>query len=370
MQSWTAFAKIRAMKKHLVFDVSGHGFGHFAQTAAVINHVGSRFPETEITIRTMVEPRIVESRINVPHRVIRHATDFGMAMTSALDVDRDKSFAQYQELHSDLSQRVDEQTSILKELQPDFLFSNISYLSIAAAKQLDIPVAAMCSLNWAHIFRGYFDGAVADGIYQEMIDCYNAADVFLCPEPSMAMPGLHNVQHIAPLASLGTNRRDDLCKSFGSENIRRLILVAPGGIPTRLPIEEWPTYDDIVFLTSWGESTPRQDIIDITEISIPFIDVLKSVDAVFTKPGYGTVAEAICNQVPMLYARRKDWPEEPFLVQWAEQFGKVLEVDRELFYSGEVKSALETLLGKSWEKTAPRPNGHEQAAEAIAELVF
>jgi len=363
------FVRITVMKKHVVFDVSGHGFGHFVQAAAVINKLGEQYPDVRITIRTTVAPRIVEGRIKVACDVINHSTDFGMLMDSALDVDRGKSFSRYQELHQNYEQAVIREAKLLSALKPDLLFSNVSYLSVAAAKHLGIPVVAMCSLNWADIFKGYFESTEAESIYQQMVDSYNQANVFLCPEPSMAMPNFRNVQKIAPLSSIGGNQRDRLMQFFPDAENVRIVLVAPGGIPTALPVEDWPHYEDAVFVTTWGHQSQRSDMIDSTELSMEFIDLLKSVDVVLTKPGYGTVAEAMCNHVPMMYVCRNDWPEEPFLVDWLKTFGKVLEISREQMFSGEIKAELDELLSTSWMRPAPIANGEEQAVKIIAELV-
>jgi UDP-N-acetylglucosamine:LPS N-acetylglucosamine transferase len=46
------------------------------------------------------------------------------------------------------------------------------------------------------------------------------------------------------------------------------------------------------------------------------LDVMASCDAILTKPGYGTFAEAACNGIPLLYVQREDWPESVHLVDW------------------------------------------------------
>jgi len=85
--------------------------------------------------------------------------------------------------------------------------SNISYLTLAAAKTIDLPSVAFCSLNWAEIYRGYFDHRPeAHEIYQQMLTAYNSARVFFQPEPSMYMPGLDNLYAVGALAVIGTNQ--------------------------------------------------------------------------------------------------------------------------------------------------------------------
>ena len=56
------------------------------------------------------------------------------------------------------------------------------------------------------------------------------------------------------------------------------------------------------------------DAIASESFGLSFTDLLCSVDAVITKPGYGTFTEAACNGTPVIYQRRKNWPEPDCLI--------------------------------------------------------
>jgi hypothetical protein len=47
--------------------------------------------------------------------------------------------------------------------------------------------------------------------------------------------------------------------------------------------------------------------------------------SLLTKPGYSAFTEAACHGW-VLYAARRDWPEEPYLVAWLKRFGQCLEI--------------------------------------------
>ena len=83
-----------------------------------------------------------------------------------------------------------------------------------------------------------------------MLAAYRSARVFLCPAPSMAMPGLANTAAIAPIAARG--RRRDL----GIEG--KAVLVALGGFEHRLPVDDWPRVPGIRWLVpqAWGCTHP------------------------------------------------------------------------------------------------------------------
>lgn len=95
-----------------------------------------------------------------------------------------------------------------------------------------------------------------------------------------------------------------------------------------------------------------------------FTDLLSSVDAVITKPGYGTFTEAACNGTPVLYQRRTDWPEQECLIAWLEQHGCCGEIDEEALLRGQVGEALDGLW-QAAPRTPPGTDGAQQAAGLI-----
>ena len=61
------------------------------------------------------------------------------------------------------------------------------------------------------------------------------------------------------------------------------------------------------------------DAIAYESFALNFTDLLCSVDAIVTKPGYGTFTEAAANGTPVLYQRRDDWPEQECLIEWLQR---------------------------------------------------
>ncbi|MGC2458448.1 MAG: hypothetical protein WA435_10675 [Gallionellaceae bacterium] len=148
----------------------------------------------------------------------------------------------------------------------------------------------------------------------------------------------------------------------------KLILVAMGGIEFRLPLERWARLEGIRWLVPQAWGIARDDMTAFEPLGLRFGDLLASCDAVLTKPGYGTFAEAACAGVPVLYVSRRDWPEEPYLVQWLEQNDVCREVERSRLQSGDLEGALRDL----W--TQPKPplpvaSGAEEAAELLVGML-
>lgn len=351
---------------HLAVAISAHGFGHGAQTAAVLAALRARHPELRLTLLTGLPRAFLHERIPGGFELIDWHGDFGMRMTSALDIDLDRSAADYAAFHAGWDARCAETGAMLERIAPDLLLANIPYLPLAAAARIGLPSVALCSLNWALIYRHYFgQRPEAPAILDCMEGAYSAARAFLCPAPSMPMPGLDNVRAIGPLAKPGRDCRAELRARLGIAASTRLVMIAPGGMPLRLSMRDWPVYDDLHWIVPADWAAARPDVHRFDMLGLGFTDVLASVDAVLGKLGYGTVAECACNGTPLLYIPRPDWPEEGVLTDWLQQHGRCAAVSREVLHAGRLRGTLDVL----WAQPAPpcpRPTGADAAAAAIA----
>ena len=298
--------------KHLLVDISAHGYGHIAQTAPVVNELVRRAPDLRVTVRSAASLDFLQSRFKCAFDHHAVALDFGMAMVNAVEVDVARSLTNYRDYHRDWDTKVQVAADEMRALQPDLLFANVPYLSLAAAQAAQIPAVAMCCLNWADIYRHYApQNAESAAIHAQILAAYNSAYTFLKVQPTMPMSNLSNARAIAPIAQLGRKQREYLVKQCGLDASVRLVLVAMGGIDYRLNMEYWPRIQGVRWLIPQAWNIQRDDTIDMEALGMSFSDLLASSDAVLTKPGYGTFAEAACSGVPVLYVSRGEWPEQP-----------------------------------------------------------
>ncbi|MGB9093134.1 MAG: hypothetical protein WCB93_03390 [Gallionella sp.] len=348
---------------HLVVSITGHGFGHVAQTAPVLNRLHQLLPDLRLTLRSAVPLAHLRSRIDAPFAHLSGAGDIGMVMSSALDVLVEESRAAYRACHRDWDRRVADEADLLREIGTDLVFSNVGYLPLAGAQRAGIPNAALCSLNWADIYRHYCGD---DDIAAQIAGCYAGADAFLRATPGMAMADLPNLIPVAPIAAVGTNRRAELGHHLKLSKDEKLVLVSLGGIASRLPIERWPRIPGVRWLVQQNWHTEHPDAVVLETLNMHFGDLLASSDALICKPGYGSFVEAASCGVPVLYVNRPDWPEAPALVEWLQQHAPCREVSRPELEQGTINDALEQIWNAPGTKPVI-PEGTQQVAEWLAE---
>lgn len=351
--------------KTLYVAISSHGYGHVAQTAPVLNELHRRNPDLKLVVESAVPRAHLESRIAAPFEHLPVATDFGMVMRDALTVDVPASEARYLDFHRGLDVAVEDARDRMRAHAPDLVLSNIPYVPIRAAQELGVPCVAMSSLNWADILEPVASRSPA---VRHLIDdiraCYRDASSFLLLEPGMPMPWLTNAQTIGPVAAVGRPRHYLLRALLGVDRSTRVILVSMGGIATDLNVANWPSIPATHWIIAGQPGIERPDMTALGEITMPYLDVLASCDAMVTKLGYGAFVEAACAGVPVAYISREQWPETPYLTRWLESHGRAVEIERSALFDGRLGDALERL----WRMPALLPvvpTGVEQAVSLL-----
>ena len=351
---------------HLLFDISAHGLGHLAQSAPVINALQALVPGLELTVRSAIPHERLALRIAGDFTHVAEARDFGLVMHNAVDIDLDASAARYREFHADWPRRVATEADWLRSHRVDALVSNVAYLPLAAAAEAGIPACGLSSLNWAEMFAHYLGHEPRAGeIHAQILAAYNAGKAFLRFTPGLAMADLPARRDIAPVATIGRRDRKRVSRLLNLNESERWLLLAMGGMEFRLPVEDWVPVPGVKWLVPGAWGLARSDVRSIDVAGLDFIDLLASVDAVVTKPGYGTFVEAACCGVPLLYVDRDDWPETPHFAAWLATHARAAEISREKLLRGDFIDVLHEL----WRTSAPNLPRADGAAQAARWLV-
>lgn len=353
----------------LYVAISHHGYGHLAQTAPVLEALSALLPEVKLLVRCALPREVIDRRVKVPFEHIPLASDCNFVMHDSIRLDREASLAGYHAFHAGWDECVAREADALTELGVTALYSNVGYLPLAAARAAGIPALAMCSLNWADIFRHYLaDAPGADDYLDVMSSAYASAAAFLRPEPSMPMSGLGNAREIGPVAQAGHDRRLELARRLELPERQRLVVVGMGGIPYRPEIEAWPRLPGMTLLVPDAWRAVHPDARPIGACGMSFRDLLASVDVLITKPGYGSYVEAAASGLAVLHIPRPDWPETPYLDAWLRHHATARMIDETALRRGDFIDVLDDALA------APRPKppatpGAWQAARWLLDLL-
>lgn len=350
---------------HLVCDVSGHGYGHAAQTALVANALRRAVPSIRLTVRSSLSPRVLAQFFERPYDQAPPPPDVAMVMQGPMAVDVSATLAAYRAQHADWTRLVDAQARTLEGQGTDMVLANVPYSGLAGAKRAGIPAVLLACLNWADVLAAYGRPDEVSEILAEMRESYASVATALLPEPHLPMAWLLQRQPIGPLARTGRDMRTRIVRACRGHADEIYVLASLGGIPGERPVEALPSMPGVHWIVGDDFEARRDDMLRLSEAGVSFIDALRSCDAAITKLAYGTCVEAVCNGTRLLYIARRDWPETGYLDRWVERCGTSLAIDRENLDADSIEQALLALLERP--RAAPMPaTGAKDGAHYLA----
>lgn len=318
--------------------ISAHGYGHAAQVVPVLNELGTRIPSLRVILRTNVPRHFFESRLNVPWELRPASLDVGCLQHGPLTMDWDATWQAHRTFHANWHARVKEEALAIREARPDLLIGNIPYLAMAAGAEAGVPTVAMASLNWDDVLREHIDPAQPwqSTILEEMRGAYGQADLLLRLTPGLPMRAFPRIQNIGPIAAPLPPARVHIRAQLNIPEHEALVLVAFGGIRLEaFPFERMESMPGLQFLIDGPVPPHSRRVHSLATLSERFSTLLSSVDAIMTKPGYGTILEAVAVQLPVVYVRRYNFADEAPIVSYLNQNGRGVELSRADFLNAD-----------------------------------
>ena len=279
------------------------------------------------------------------------AFDVGMVQLDSIRVDVSATLDKLDALYTRKDELIARECSFLKEQRIGAVVSDIPAIPIEAAKAAGIPAIAAGNLCWDWIYSIFVGQDPRWEKYvQEFRTSYGKADTLLRYPFHGDMSAFPNPVDIPVLASPGRSRRDEILAMTGCSPSKKWVLLSFTTLDwdeqALRAVEQCSACE---FFTIKPLEWRRRNIYPIDREIMPFTDVLASVDAVITKPGFGVISECIVNRKPMIYADRSDFVEYEVLVRAIERYLKHLHIPSERLYAGELKDYVDRV----WSRPEP-----------------
>ena len=342
----------------VAFYISGHGFGHASRSVAVANAVAST---GRAVIRSAAPEWLLKRNISERVEVWPVETDTGVAQIDSLRLDATETIRRAEAFMATFDARVAEEVRFLRAHDAKAVVADIPPLGIAAARAAGLPAFALGNFTWDWIYDGYPGGAA---IAQRIGEIYSQTTLALRLPMWGGFETMPRVRDIPFVARRSSWRTDESSIQnlrwwkFGIPPGARAVLVSFGGYGltgARKPIV--PGYHIL-----WpGDIDERA----MYESRLSYQDLVRAVDVVVTKPGYGIISECIANDTAILYTSRGDFREYPVLVEAMPKYVRCAFIDHADLFSGHWAPHLDRLLAQPAPPERPAINGAAVAAEII-----
>jgi hypothetical protein len=247
---------------------------------------------------------------------------------------------------------------------------DIAPLGLAAAARVGIPSVLVENFTWDWIYTKIHEApsGLRDHA-KRMAEIFSAADLRIQTEPECER--LPETVRVAPVARHPKLTRGEVRSRLGVPDDEKMVVVSMGGVP-------WDSGGFSAFDHTGGPwivvpggtrgGTRRRGQL----LLLPFHsdvyhpDLVSASDAVVSKLGYSTVAEAYCGASALAYVERARFPESPVLARWVEANLVAAKIEENDLESGAWLKAVDKLLHVPRRKPEGR-NGATEAAETILE---
>lgn len=348
--------------------ISAHGFGHAAQVVPVLNALSRLVPNLRVLLRTMVPASFFEHRLAVPWELSAVQQDIGCIQDGPLAIGVDATWREHHRFHLTWEDRIQTEVEAMRAARPNVILADTPYLAVAAGAQAALPTVALVSFTWDLILSKYAapPGIADQTLLQSIRQAYAKAGLALRITPAPKMDIFERLIDIRPIAEPAASAREQLASILRLAPGERTVLVGFGGIPlTSLPFADLEPLTGYRFLFDGPIPTNSHRFISTKSLPFSFKTLLASVDIILTKPGYGTLVEAVALGTPLVYVRRYNFADEQPLVDYLHRHGRGAELSGEDFACGRWEPAIRSALNLPAATVPPAAIGAEDAASHL-----
>jgi hypothetical protein len=343
----------------VVFYISGHGFGHASRQIEIAKAFGRRRPDVGIVLRTTAPRWLFDRTLNVPFILDDRPCDTGAIQIDSLHLDAAATIARAKDFYATLDARATDETPLLREHDVQFVVADAPPLGCVAAARAGIPSVVVSNFTWDWIYAGYreyLDSA------PDVIPAIQAAYKLAAAAWRLPMHGgfetFDTIVDTPFVARHATHEPAETRRRLGLPPDRRLVLPSFGGYGvagidlTSLDLD--PSWHAVLVPDA-----------AIYEAGLRYEDVVRAVDVVLTKPGYGIISECIANDTALVYTSRGRFAEYDVLVREMPRYLRCAFLENDALLGGRWRAALEAVVGAP----APRENPRTDGADVIADMI-
>ena len=351
------------MQSSVAFYISGHGFGHTSRQVEIINAFAARRPDIRVVVRSSAAPWLLERTIKVPFELDRRITDTGVIQIDSLHLDAGATIAAARDFYATLDARAEAEAQWLRANAATLVIADAPPLACAAAARAGVPAIVVSNFTWDWIYQAYSEHLdAAPELIPAIQDAYrHATAAFRLPLyggfETFTTPPPVDVPFVARHSTQPPERTRE---RLGLPRDRRLVLPSFGGYGV-----EGLDLDSVALPEGW-QIVRGMEQAAIYEAGFSYEDLVRAVDLVITKPGYGIVSECVAHATPMVYTSRGRFAEYDVFVREMPSYLRCAFIDHAALLAGRWGESIEAAIAAPTPPVRPRTDGAGVVADMMA----
>jgi len=355
----------------LAYYISAHGYGHGVLSAHIIRAFADCCPDVPVILVSDLPQAFLLNRLPGVRVTPRPGSfDLGMVQLDSIQVDVDATLPRISALCDRWDALIAAEADFLTRSHVGLVVADIPAIPLAAAARAGLPRLAVGNFGWDWIYAAFGErNALWDSVAATFERGYANADLLLRLPFHEEMKAFPRIEDLPLVGGPGRERRDEMASLTGSDPRKTWVLLAFTTLAwddqALAAVERASGYE---FFTALPLAWSGRNIHAVDCDTLPFRDILASVDAVISKPGYGIVADCIVNRKPLLFAERSDFREYAILEDAIRRYLRSAHIPAATLYRGDLISGLEMLQGAPDPVFSIAAGGEITAAQRIADF--
>jgi len=356
---------------HVLFYITGHGFGHATRMAAVASALYCRMPEVRISLVSTAPEWLFRMNMPCEFGLRPQALDVGVIQLDSIRLDPVATLRAYARLLETQAALIQEEAERLHRDAVDLVVADIPPAAFLAAERAGLPAIGISNFSWDWIYADYVRALPEYApILTHIRDAYGRADLFLRLPFCGDCGAFKVIRDIPMIARRSSRSREEVRRALGIDGTCPTILLSFGGFDIEgIDFARVEALGEYQFLTTRELPRRVRNARVIALDGLKYEDLVALADAVITKPGYGIVSDCLANRTPILYTARGQFVEYAPLVAGLERYGVAAFIGNQDLLAGNWQSSLDTLLRLPQVWTDLPANGADVAAQILREYL-
>jgi UDP:flavonoid glycosyltransferase YjiC (YdhE family) len=364
------FHTTKSRLSSILFYITGHGFGHAIRSQQVIRALGTIRRQLRIYVRTTA-PEWIFHDTTPPIHYSHQAIDTGIVQTDSLHMDLSKTLAACRAIYTNPQKLIEQELAFIKNTAIDLVVGDTPPLAFEIAAQAGVPSVSITNFTWDVIYRAYVKSFPEFApLIATMTQYYGKATAALTlpyPCDTVMFPRQQAIPWITRTSDL---IKEQARQTFNLPQAATIVLLAFGGLGLdRLPWNQLARQQRYFFVTTGTSHRQESNLLTLPATQTHYQDLLRTADAIITKPGYGIVADVLAQRVPVLYTDRGDFAEYPQLVAALSDCATAEFIPQQELLRGNWSPYLSRLLAKPPHWPEIELNGAQVAAQKILSML-
>ncbi|MDF2911580.1 MAG: hypothetical protein K0Q56_2461 [Sporolactobacillus laevolacticus] len=357
--------------KIIAYYISDYGFGHATRSLAVIRSLcgqkGIRIIICHAFAYDFINQSLAKWIGTGKVKMRKISNDFGYVLhPHSLAPDRDQLTIKCRRFINELPSVVQREAEFLEDQQVNLVIGDIPPAPFKAARILSIPSIGLSNFTW---FTAYRD-LLSDADLCHFYNCYKDIDYFFAlagsNEPEWGRKGNKTFDFFSRSPHMEAVHK--IRKSINPSGAQTIVFF---GLGMKIDAGNLSAYKlwsspNCVFLVSHNMNIEGENIHKIPADETESQNYIAASDVVISKPGWGTIAEAVSCHKPLILVTRDDMQEDKNTIHYLQNNGGCSLVEWEELREFEVTSDLKRKLEK--QQRRPVRDSEEVLNDLVGEI--